>query len=263
MKNNKENIAIVGYGTIGKEIYKALIKKKFSNFFLVGIMDIVQPELRNPSFRWVDNINDLIKLEPDLIIESAGADVLKAIAEPVIKEGIDLMPLSVAAFAEKKFEDHIKKIMSKSSSSILLPSGAIGCLDNITAACTGKLANVVLTQRKPSKAILPEHEAAKLTKEKVISRGTAREIALKFPKTSNIAAALALSGPGLDNVIVEIVADPKAKQNSVNLYAEGDFGKLNLTLFNKPTANLSTSKLAYMSIIAALERRIGNVICPA
>jgi aspartate dehydrogenase len=96
-----------------------------------------------------------------------------------------------------------------------------------------------------------------------IRSGTAREIALKFPKTSNIAAALALSGPGLDNVIVQIVADPEAVQNSVNLIVEGDFGKLNLDLFNQPTANLRTSKLAYMSVIAALERRVGNVICPA
>jgi aspartate dehydrogenase len=171
MKHKKENIAIVGYGTIGKEIYRALNKKKFNNFCLVGIMDIVQPKSRPRKCEWVSDIKDLIKLKPNLIIESAGVDVLKEIAEPILKKGIDLMPLSVAAFAEKKFERHIKKIISNSRGRIFMPSGAIGCLDNITAACTGKLTKIVLTQRKPSKAVLPEDKAAKLSKEKIISRG--------------------------------------------------------------------------------------------
>lgn len=263
MECKKEYIAIVGFGTIGKEIYKALAKKKLKNLCLVGIMDIIKPKSIPGKCKWVNDIKELINLRPNLIIESASVDVLKAIAEPILKKGIDLMPLSVAAFAEKNFERKIKKIIENSKSSILIPSGAIGCLDNITAACTGKLTKIVLTQRKPAKAILPENKAEKLTKEKIIARGTAREIASKFPKTSNIAAALALSGPGMDNVIVQIVADPKANRNSVNLNVEGDFGNLKLNLFNRPTSNLQTSKLAYMSVIAALERRINNFVCPA
>ena len=80
---------------------------------------------------------------------------------------------------------------------------------------------------------------------------------------NDVMAGSLTSGPGLDNVMVQIIADPKAKHNSAKLLIEGDFGKLKLDLFNKPTANPRTSKLSYMSIIAALERRSGNYTFPA
>ena len=70
------------------------------------------------------------------------------------------------------------------------------------------------------------------------------------PKT-----ALALSGIGMDETNVELVADPNIENNFHYLRAEGTFGNLEVKVDAVPSLNNpKTSHLAALSIINQLEK---------
>lgn len=173
------------------------------------------------------------------------------------------MILSISALADTDFEKRVRETLVSSPGRLIIPSGAIGGLDAVSSAMTGGVTRVVLTQRKPPASLMSAEEAGQLTSSRTLSEGTAREAALKFPKNANIAAALGIAGPGMDNVIVRVVADPDVSRNTAELHVEGEFGSLRVVLENEPTQNMRTSRLTGMAIIATLARRTAKIVCPA
>ncbi len=99
-----------------------------------------------------------------------------------------------------------------------------------------------------------------LKEPKVVFEGSAREAAVNFPKTSNVAATLSLAGLGFDATKVKIVADPNAKMNVHNVVVKGEFGEFNTEVRNVPSpTNPKTSLLAALSAIAGLKKVTGVV----
>ncbi|WP_347976564.1 aspartate dehydrogenase domain-containing protein [Bosea vestrisii] len=87
--------------------------------------------------------------------------------------------------------------------------------------------------------------------------GSAREAAVRFPQNANVAAISALAGIGLDRTRVELVADPGVATNCHRLSVSGAFGRLNLTIENKPLAgNPKSSEMAALSLVRAIRNRI-------
>ncbi len=142
-------------------------------------------------------------------------------------------------------------------SRVFVASGAIGALDAIaSAAVCGGLRRVTHTTRKPARALLEPAEAADLTAPRELFRGSAREGALRFPESINVAAAVSLAGIGLDRTEVCVIADPSVDRNSHEVVAQGDFGDLRFEIRNIPTdENPRTGRLVAMSIVHALRQR--------
>jgi aspartate dehydrogenase len=87
-------------------------------------------------------------------------------------------------------------------------------------------------------------------------RGTAREAALKFPESVNVAAAVSLSGIGFDRTEVRVVADPTVTRNQHIVEAEGAFGSLRLEIMNIPSdTNPRTARLVAMCVVHTLLQR--------
>jgi aspartate dehydrogenase len=64
----------------------------------------------------------------------------------------------------------------------------------------------------------------------VVFEGNAREAALKFPKNTNLAAAIALAGIGFDATRVRIVADPTISENLHEREEHGTFGSFKMSI---------------------------------
>ncbi len=251
-----ERIGLIGFGAIGEEIYKKILKGVVAGYKIVGIFSDDISTKKIPKNIKCYSFDTLMKKKPNIIIEAAGVQACIDYAEKILKNNIDFMCLSVCAFADKKFFKRIVSLSRKVKSKTYIPTGAIAGLDAISAVSFSKeIKSVELIQRKPPKALLTIAEAKNIKKEKVLSNNSARKICKEFPKNSNIAATLSICGVGFDKTKVIIIADPKIKKNIAEIFAIGKFGKLKIILENNPSINPKTSRLTAMSIILSLKKR--------
>jgi len=196
------------------------------------------------SFPLVATPDALLALRPAIVVEAGGHAALAMHAPTILRSGRDLLAVSVGALADPATYDALLTAAHEGGGRIVVASGAIGALDALAAAALGGLDRVTHTTRKPAHTLLPAAEAATLTAEREIFRGSAREGALHFPESINVAAAVALAGLGFDHTEVRVIAE---------VVAEGAFGALRFTIENIPSAeNPRTGRLVALSIVRAL-----------
>ncbi|MBI2210926.1 MAG: NAD(P)-binding domain-containing protein [Deltaproteobacteria bacterium] len=147
-----KSIGIVGCGTIGKALLKAVEAGRLA-VHVAGVTSRNEKSaraflatLREPP-PYLDRKELIAK--SDLVIEAAGQAVVPALAEEVFDAGRELMVISVGALL-----DH-PEIMGKSRETgcrLFVPSGAIAGLDGIKAASVGQISHVTITTRKRQRA---------------------------------------------------------------------------------------------------------------
>jgi len=194
----------------------------------------------------------------DIVVECAPAQMLVAIAEPVLKEGKKLIVLSVGALLSNP---QLAQIAVRYDAQILVPSGALIGLDAVLAAAEGKIQSVRMVTRKPAKSLvgspfLVEHGIGlnDLREPLKIFSGTAREAASGFPANLNVAAALSLAGIGPDRTLVEVWADPSVTRNTHRIDVESDSASFSMTIENIPSENPRTGRITAQSVIALLRK---------
>ncbi len=258
-------IGIVGCGAIGKALLKAVEAGKLA-VRVAGVTSRTEKSARVflSTLREPPPCLDRKQLiaASDLVIEAAGAAVVPGLAEEVFAAKKELMVISVGALL-----DH-PEIMGKSRESgcrLFVPSGAIAGLDGIKSACTGEVAHVTITTRKPPAGLegapyLVEHKIslAGLREERELFSGSAREACRGFPANVNVSAAVSLAGIGPDRTRIRIVAVPGLTRNCHDIEVEGEFGRLTVHVENVPSENPRTGRLTALSII----RSVQDVIDP-
>jgi aspartate dehydrogenase len=179
----------------------------------------------------------------------------------VLDAGIDLYFIAVGALADPPFEERFRTAAAASPAQARVVSGAIGALDALSAAAVGGLSRVTHTTRKPATTLLDPAEAAALTGPREMFRGPAREGALLFPESVNVAAAVSLAGIGLDRTELRVVADPAIDRNRHEVEAEGKFGLLRFEIENIPSRdNARSARLVAMSIVRQLLNRRAPIV---
>jgi aspartate dehydrogenase len=248
-------VGLIGCGAIARGVVRLL--RSGDHVELVGalVADPAKPrEATAP--RIVNSVDALLELRPDVVVEVAGHAALRCFGPPILRAGVDVMLVSVGALAEPSVERAILEAASTGRSRAIVISGAIGALDAIAAASVGGLTRVTHTTRKPARALLSPAEVAELREARELFRGTAREGALRFPESINVAAAVSLAGIGLDRTEVCVIADPNVDRNLHEVVAQGAFGELRFEIGNIPSDdNPRTGRLVAMSVVHALRQR--------
>ena len=214
----------------------------------------------------VETLDQLLALRPELIAEVAGQQAVAQHGETVLRNGVDLLVISVGALADMALFERLKSAAQASRSRILLPAGAIGGIDAIAAMRMGGLSLVRYRSRKPPLAWRGSPaeklvDLAALAKPAVLYRGNAREAALLYPQNANVAAAIALAGLGFERTEVELVADPAAAGNVHEIEVEGAAGRFAIELEGKPSrTNPKTSALAALSVARAIRNEQSAIV---
>ncbi|MDI6639247.1 MAG: aspartate dehydrogenase [Methanocellales archaeon] len=263
-------IGIVGCGTIGKEICRA-VDQGIIDAQLVALVDR-KPEsalkfassLRSPPK--VMSAAELIDAV-DLVVECASQAAVREVAPPALKKGKDVMIMSVGALTNLELLEEIAILARKHDCKVYLPSGAIVGLDGLKSASIGKIRSIMLTTRKPPSSLerapyIEQHKVDLSTLERptIIFEGSAEDAVKGFPDNVNVAATLSLAGIGAQNTKIRIIADPTLERNVHEICVDGEFGKFKTKVENVPSpANPRTSYLAALSAIATL-RRIADPI---
>lgn len=259
--NESIRVGLIGLGAIGGSVVQRAAQ--YPEIELVGalVRDVSRPRPEGAP-PVVGSLEELLTLEPDIVVEIAGHDALRAHGPAVLRSGRDLLFVAVGALADPEFEREFRAAATESGRQAKVISGAIGALDAIAGSSIGELQKVTHTTRKPATTLLDAGEAEGLTEPKEIFNGPAREGALLFPESVNVAAAVSLAGLGLDGTTLRILADPAIERNRHEVEAEGEFGRLRFEIEGIPSPdNPKTGSLVAMSVIQQiLARRAGVVI---
>ncbi len=263
-------IGIVGCGAIGKELGRA-VDQGIINAKLVAVADRKPEEacefaasLRSPPK--VMNALELIDVV-DLVVECASQKAVSEIIPHALKNGKDVMIMSVGALTNLEFLEEIKALAKKNDCKVYLPSGAIVGLDGLKSASVGKIYSVTLITRKPPRSLerapyIEQHQVdlIKLKKSTIVFEGSAEDAVKGFPENVNVAATLSLAGIGTQNTKIRIIADPTLERNVHEICVEGNFGKFETRVENVPSpANARTSYLAALSAIATLRKMADTI----
>lgn len=262
-------LAIIGSGALGSIIGEVISKDLSKQYEILGIFS---GRLENAlklsnklGCRAYKTLDEMIDDNPDYIIEAASPDVLKNIGVKILKNGISLIPLSVGAFADRRFYKDMEETALVNNSRVHVPSGAVGGFDVLHGSMLMEDVEVSITTEKSPESLngAPFLEGRELSQEKIedVFKGSAVEAIKFFPKNVNVAVATALATTGVDNTKVIIKSIPGAKSNKHEIRLMGETIKVNITIEAKPSEdNPKSSKLAAYSVIALLENLVSPIV---
>jgi aspartate dehydrogenase len=219
-----------------------------------------------PDLAIVESLDALRALSPDIVVEAAGQGAVTAYGEALLLAGIDLIVVSVGALAEPGLFERLQAAAREGCARIVLPAGAVGGIDALSAMRLGGLRDLRYRGIKPPLAwrgspAESQVDLDRLDRRTVLFEGSARAAALAFPQNANVAATIALAGLGFDATRVELVADPAARHNLHEIEAEGVTGKLHLRIEGlASSSNPKTSALTALSVARALVNEGAGIV---
>jgi len=207
----------------------------------------------------------LLAATPDLVVECAGHAAVAAHVPAILRAGVDVVQVSVGAMSDAALEAELRDAAAEGRARIVLPAGAVGGVDLLSALSAAGGLEVTYRGTKPPMAWAgtPADEAldlAGLNGRTVFFRGTAREAARAYPKNANVAATLALAGAGFEATNVELVADPAAPGNLHSYEVRSPVANYRMEIENLPSAdNVKTSVSTVYSVLREVRNRMATV----
>jgi aspartate dehydrogenase len=209
----------------------------------------------------------LLEHAPDAVLEAASHEAVREHLVALLDAGLTAIVLSAGALADENLRRRAEAAAQRSGGRLVVPSGGIGGLDALKAACEAGVDEVSIQVAKPPAAWkdIPYVEAlgidlARLRHPRTLFEGSAREGVPHFPQNVNIAAVLSLAGIGAERTRLKVVADPGLTLNTHTIRVSGRTGRFTVVLENVPMPeNPKTSWLACASAISALRSLAAHV----
>ena len=203
----------------------------------------------------------LLAKKPDVVVEAASHEAVREYCEPTLRKGVAFIALSCGALCDDALRKRVERAAEKGGALLSVPSGGIGGLDALKAACIAGVDEVTIAVTKPPAAWRGIAYVEKLgvdlgglREPRVLFDGTAREGVPHFPANVNIAAVLSMAGIGFDKTRLKVVADPALRHNTHYIEIKGRTGNVSIKLENVPAPdNPKTAWLACYSALAALK----------
>ena len=261
MQNRK--IALLGCGNLGRIIMTGILNGTVEGYTPVAVMDVSEAA-RNAMAEYVGckacaSLDEVLACQPDIVVEATAPNPLKALALPILQAGVDLVSLSVGAYADDEFAAKAKAAAEESGAHIYLPSGAVGGFDVINAVkmMGGLHARIVNT--KPPYALngapMLNGRLLSETETEELFRGSAREAIRQFPHNVNVAVAVGIASTGVDETEVVVTSQPGLELNCHRIELEGVFGEAVIDIRSAPSPdNPKSSTLAAWSVLSLLSR---------
>jgi aspartate dehydrogenase len=254
-------VAIIGYGAIGSFLVKQLASDPELEVTAVFAVPSPPADCKYS----VASLDELLDTQPEIVVECAGHEALRMWGPKILCAGKDLLVASVGALADSEVEVSLRSA-AKRGGKLIIPGGALGGIDSLSAAREAGLDFVEYCGRKAPLAWKGTYAESLIDITNVKSAITflecdARTAALKFPQNANVVAAIALAGIGFEKTKVRLMIDPNVSENHHSYTAIGEFGELStcvrsLTLPSNP----KTSLLAPFSLIQTIKKSLGIVL---
>lgn len=259
-------VAIIGGGTIAQMLIAHVRRGDLGRVKLVAIAGRSEQSrgkalAKAYSIPFVTGVKALLAKKPDVVVEAASHEAVRDYGAPLLGKGVSMIVLSCGALCDDALRASLEAAAQKSGALLYVPSGGIGGLDALKAACIAGVDEVTIAVTKPPAAWknIPyvgemRVDLDTLTEPYVIYEGSARQGVPLFPANVNIAAVLSMAGIGFDRTRLKVVADPQLKHNTHFIDIRGKTGNISIKLENVPAPeNPKTAWLACYSALAALK----------
>lgn len=231
-------VTVVGTGAIGATVAAALTRGAVPGCTLVAAVN---------SRTDAEDVFAAVAAS-DVVVEASSVEAARAVIPMAISFGKDVVVCSCGVLAEPSV-----RFPPPGGGRILLPAGAIGGFDILAAATSadGTAARVRHVTVKSPAALGADAGADRPVE---VFRGTARQAAQRFPRTSNSSVALALATVGLDLTEVVIIADPAATSTTHRVQWISAVGTYEFSFHNTvdDSSGGQTSAITAWSVIATL-----------
>lgn len=239
-------VAVIGSGAIGGAVVEAIERGRVPDARLIAVLH---------SGSTPDELDRAID-EADVVVEATTVDAAAGFIPRVTATGTDIIVCSCGVFARHENpRDLIAGVDSAATrpGRVLVPAGAVGGLDVLAAAARAGTEDARLrhyTIKSPAALGVTGRPGERHE----VFRGSAREAALQFPRTSNASVALALATLGLDRAEVIVVADPQVTRTRHVVEWESPLGSYEMTFENSldPDSGGRTSAITAWSVAELL-----------
>jgi len=258
-------VGLIGGGVIARLVLEHAQRGAMRDVEIVAVMgrsdrSSAKALAREFGITFVTERDDLIDARPQVVIEAASHAAVQAHAEPLLSSGIAVIVLSAGALVDDRLRERMERAAAQHHALLYVPSGGIGGLDALKAACAAGADEVSISVTKPPAAWknIPYVERLgidlhRLDRAATLFDGTAREGVPHFPANVNIAAVLSLAGIGFDRTHLTVVADPGLAFNTHFIRIRGPTGMIDVRFESLPSVdNPKTAMLACFSALAAL-----------
>lgn len=256
-----KNIAVIGYGALGKILTAAIVEKLSKDYHLKGIFDTAldskSVEIAGREIPLYPSFDALIEDETDLVVEIAGVGAVRAYIVPLLESGKDVVIASVGALSDDSLYAEIRETAANLKRKVHITSGAIGGFDIMrTLQLMGGATSEIQSTKAPKSLNGAPYLKEDLPADRKITafEGNAREAIQGFPKNTNVSVATGIVTSGPDDTGVRIVSDPESKGNTHRVTVENDRAKAVIEISSKPDpSNPKSSITAAWSVVALLE----------
>lgn len=270
-------LGIIGFGNIASTLLDLL--QQSDNASLEHLAVLVRPDkvddTRSQLASAVGGVADsvgvvtdaagLLDSECNLVIECAAHQAVRDHVPALLKAGTDVVLVSIGSLADAQLDDTLRNAALAGGSRLILPSGAIGGIDLLSALRASGEVTVVYRGTKPpaawrgtpAESVL---DLSSLQSSTVFFSGDARGAATEYPKNANVAATLALAGGGFEATRVELLADPQAPGNIHEYTVSSKVANYSIRIENLPSANNAKTSIATVySVLREISNRMGPV----
>lgn len=254
----ERRIGVLGHGAIGSLVAAQIAAGQVAGGVLEGVILRRRQNLPYEQFSLEEALERC-----DVIVECAGQQAVREHAVEILDAGVDLLVISLGVLADQDFAD---RLAHAGPGRLFFSSGAVGGLDLLASgARMGEYSEVRITTRKlPATLVQPwmsqaqRAELESATAPVEVFAGPARQAAQNFPKSLNVAAAVALAVGNWEVVSVRLLADPDATLTEHTIEARGASGEYSFSIRNQPSAqNPRTSGVVPWAVLRSLETALG------
>lgn len=235
-------LALLGNGNIATVLADVIVRER--NYSIIGTFG------RN---------DDLpVPAEYDLLVEVAAPDAVATRVLPAVQRGARAIIVSIGALSDPA----LRLQLSRAWGSVFAATGAVGGLEHIRSLheAGGVESASIESSKLPKTLIQPwmDDDLVKLlergTKRVVLADGSAQEVAALFPRSANVAVAVALAADSWTQTTARMIADPEAINTKHVITASGPAGSARFEVVNTPSPQQprSSAVVAY-SVLRSID----------
>ncbi|MEM0203394.1 MAG: aspartate dehydrogenase [Archaeoglobaceae archaeon] len=239
-------VGIIGCGSIGSYLAEHLPKLGF-NVSAIYDSDFGRLEKvgKKTGVKTKRSFEEFLEERMDIVVESASQEALREYAEKILLSGRDLIALSVGAFADRDFYRRISELCKNLGRKVYIAYALAG-LDAISAV-SDFIEEIEMESRKSRRTV-----------GELKFEGSSFEASKLFPKSMNVATALAIASKR--DFKVRFTAGDE-EENVHMLRVRWRFGEIEVKVKNKVMEeNPRTSFLAVLSVIRILRNIEGGIV---